>query len=60
MQKRLSEKGMVSKVDAISGEPEVECRPRTYSSREQLAFSAKFAAIVGVIVLLLWVLDRYT
>jgi len=60
MQKRRSEQGTVSKDDAPSGEPEVDSRPRTYSFREQLAFSAKCAAIVGVLVLLLWVLDRYT
>ena len=60
MQKRPSEQGRVSTKDAASDEPEVDYRPRTYSAKEQLSFAAKCTSIVGVLVLVLWLLDRYT
>ena len=42
-----------------SAEPDMNYEPKTYTPREQLAFGVKLFAIVGLVVLLFWLIDKY-
>lgn len=44
----------------VAREPLQSSGPRQYTVREQVVFGAKFGSAVGFVVLLIWLLDKYT
>lgn len=59
MGKRQSEPSDSSDENAESSEPEREHAPRTYTTREQFLFGMKLFAVAGILVLVLWLLNKY-
>ena len=59
MGKRQSKPSDSSDESTGSSEPDGKHAPRSYTAREQLIFGVKLFAIVGFLVLLLWLLDKY-
>lgn len=59
MGKRHSKESDSSDESSRSSEPEGNHIPRTYTPREQFVFVVKLVAAVGLVVLLLWLMDKY-
>jgi hypothetical protein len=59
MGKRQARPSDSSNRNAESSEPGGEHVPRSYTAREQFLFGAKLFIIAGILVLVIWLLNRY-
>ncbi len=58
MRKKHSHESQLSIQSSPASEQEVDYSPRTYTLREKLIFGMKLSAITGIVILLLWLMDR--
>ncbi|MBU2621066.1 MAG: hypothetical protein KKD92_01945 [Proteobacteria bacterium] len=58
MRKKQFKASHISIQSSPPSEQEIDYSPRTYTLREKLIFGMKLSVIFGIVMLLLWLMDR--